>query len=236
MIQNTKFSNLEVLKRTKSLFLKYHNPAPSFFLLFCGCCSLCENEFEWLWQLMLEWSRACLAQWLAGILPDAQISFPTLTIPLNIFGSSATVACTCPWSHMQPAASFFSPSPFLPWRPPGDPDPLPCLFPKSPRPPFPHPLPQAMAPPEFMNPQMPAAVTNSRVSTYAFYTISTTIALALTISCPNTRLWSGGTTSDATVQNGSTLNVEALVEILFFTVVGEWVSEWVGVWVSEWVS
>ncbi|GMH80274.1 hypothetical protein TL16_g08481 [Triparma laevis f. inornata] len=67
----------------------------------------------------------------------------------------------------------------------------------------------------------PLAITSARLQTYSFYILSTLIALLLTLSTPNTRLWNGGSKNpdDAMKQNGETLNPEALAEVIVSTVV-----------------
>ncbi|GMI15222.1 hypothetical protein TrVE_jg236 [Triparma verrucosa] len=64
----------------------------------------------------------------------------------------------------------------------------------------------------------PTAVTSARLQTYGFYIISTLVAVLLTLSTPNTRLWNGGSSKDdALTQNKDTLNGEALAEVLVST-------------------
>lgn len=61
---------------------------------------------------------------------------------------------------------------------------------------------------------LPSAITSSRKQTYCYYTLSTFLALVLTISTPNTRLWNRNAMStSAYQQDGETVNWEALVEV-----------------------
>ena len=61
---------------------------------------------------------------------------------------------------------------------------------------------------------LPEAITSSRKQTYCYYTLSTALALLLTISTPNTRLWDrNARTTSAYQQDGETVNWEALLEV-----------------------